>query len=234
MDTLITYLRRDWGKDPQAIESVIQDLLEGALTASQSGVSAKGYFGADPQVAADAILAELPRRTAAQWRQLLWPLANFYLAFAFLEGLLRQPMRWTLGDLRLLVIPFVMVATTWFFRGISFNRLNQRTKRRVLVGMVLFLAIPLVDGFVGEVITFPSLPANALLGVIALMLVWDLAAWRKRRDAAWWVGVWGVLAATVVISQWSVANGLLVLIAAVNIGLWLAALLVTQVADVAV
>lgn len=75
-ETLVEYLRTYWSKDVQAVEEAITDVLSDMVEAQSDGLSAKEYFGSDPQTAADAIIRQLPPASLRQWLLQFWPALN--------------------------------------------------------------------------------------------------------------------------------------------------------------
>lgn len=201
METLVGYLRSDFTRQPEAVEDVIADVLDGVTTAPTAGESAAGHFGDDPQAAADAILAELPRRTPAQYFALVWPWVNLVAAFLFLQGLFRQPMIWQIADLDALIIAPALVAGPWFFRGIDFNRWSARTKRSMVIGIVIFGGIvgggAFLMGRLGDI----QIARFWLLLAVAVLFAGSLLNMYCERAADWWVLTWVVLALTIWLSN---------------------------------
>lgn len=200
METLIQYLRTALNKDPDAVEDVIADLLDGVITAITAGQSAKQHFSADPQQAADAILHELPNRHLRQYATALQPWVALLGALFFVSGLLRWPFRWTVDDLSFLVMPTVVLLAIWGARGMAFNRLSRRTQRNMSLG-----CLGIVAGYVGlfwlsaKLRENQKIPKWALAVAVILLAAWAIAA--GCNGSGWyWLVTWGLCGACVLIS----------------------------------
>ncbi|WP_461213533.1 hypothetical protein [Lacticaseibacillus sp. GG6-2] len=220
LQTLVGYLRSDFTKDPEAIEDVIADILDGVTIAIDSGQSAKRHFGNDPQTAADAILKELPHQRFTQYLGLAWPWVNLFAAFFFLQGLFRQPMRWRIDDFDGLLIVPAMLVGTWFFRGFDFNRLSRRTKQRMGMGCLSFV---LIVGLGGVIISRGDNHIISMVWLLAGLVVLacgSLISLRHDRTAAWWLLAWGVMIATVLLGGQPLGHAASWALVLLNLGLF--------------
>ncbi|WP_262314593.1 hypothetical protein [Lacticaseibacillus parakribbianus] len=226
-ETLLNYLRSRWTKDSAAIEDTAADLLADMQEAEAAGISAKDHFSADPQAAADAILAELPAAPPVQWLLRLWPLVNALGLLVLASALLGRALgsRLDLRDtVQLLVLPVVFITVAGLFRGLGFNHLRRATQWRVCGGVLLYLGA--IAALV--LVPLPSLSfASVRWAVLGFALVMFLAnaviarfwprlggawlgLWLVAGPATWWLlgqalPWWGALVALVVLGGLGVA-----------------------------
>lgn len=173
-ETLVEYLRTYWSKDVQAVEEAITDVLSDMLEAQSDGLSAKEYFGSDPQTAADAIIRQLPPASLRQWLLQFWPALNILGVSVIVLTLFLGPGPQSQG---IVVSGLAAILIACFFHPLSqslkFNHWQSKTKWQ-LVGIVLFLIV--IWGLTFEifkkdlVLPLSQKPLIGLAGIVLFLL----------------------------------------------------------------
>lgn len=173
-ETLVEYLRTYWSKDVQAVEEAITDVLSDMIEAQSDGLSAKEYFGSDPQTAADAIIRQLPSASLRQWLLQFWPALNILGVSVIVVTLFLGTGPQSQG---IVVSALAAILIACFFNPLSqslkFNHWQSKTKWQ-LVGIVLFLIV--IWGLTFEifkkdlVLPLSQKPLIGLAGIVLFLL----------------------------------------------------------------
>lgn len=190
METLVDYLSGAFVKDPQAVQAVIEDLVDGVEQAHLHGISAATHFGNTPHQAADAILTELPNRTLRQWLHLAQVNINLWLLLVSFAGIMRSPMLWRWADLKALTW-YVGFSVVWYtLRGNRFREGGWPVWRNRLLALAAWLVFcyagELFAVHVGSTVMSPNwlIIACAVMIITTLINVWP---WLVR---ICWAGSW--------------------------------------------
>lgn len=178
-EKLLVYLRVK-GKDEVATEAVLLEILQDMLEAQAEGQTAKQYFGTDPKVAADELLAEInaDRKENLKERSslsvfifcLLTLLAFMHTEINFIEYIIEM-----VGMVMLLNITLTLLGND------AFKRVPWRSYLGVGVAFMIYIGMLLLsDHFTPKTLIYPLGPT--ILWGIGLLFVIYLVLYFKWPD----------------------------------------------------
>lgn len=131
---LLLYMRlNSFMKDQAAIESNLLEILQDIIDAQREGLTAEQYFGKNPQILADELLQQVPKKVGEVFKFVLY-FVGAYMFFALLPSMISIDQAIDIGNLILTGLYIgivVLVGLKYLGRTIYGGRVTE-TKNWVL------------------------------------------------------------------------------------------------------
>lgn len=141
-ENLLLYLRIEgFSRDENKIETHLLMILQDILEAQNDGITAETYFGKNPKVIADELLAEMPRSPWEFIKTGLYAVMG-YMGVSFLPALMTAGKPVDIGALGLSgLYLFGIVLILFKYIGRTIYNVNIMIQNKILKFLVTFIAV---------------------------------------------------------------------------------------------